>query len=329
MTDAPEGNIAGRPRRKYDKSFEQVRRRIERTLSDSPPVIGQYLRYLLKAQGKHIRARSLLACAMDGRDLIDENAVTLASAVEILHLATLVHDDIIDDADIRRGIPALHRRFGRAASVICGDYLFSLSLSLAASVPNRQDYAGAALPDYVVQICLGELGQHVHSGNLDLSAYDYLKIAAGKTAALFEASFHAGAMLCGCGPGDVARYRRLGRYAGMIFQLTDDCMDFEAAESVALKPVQSDAQRGVITLPLIHALGRSETLRRELKSDKADRAFIARAVAELGGLDYARGVARSYYAKCLNIIGKLDPSPEKRTRLLSILAQALREGYGT
>ena len=103
------------------------------------------------------------------------------------------------------------------------------------------------------RICLGELNQHINNGNIDLSVHQYLRIISGKTAALFEASFFAGAVLAEKDQKEIKQYRKIGRYIGMIFQLTDDCMDFEETEQKAQKPVQSDYEQDVITLPLIYA----------------------------------------------------------------------------
>jgi heptaprenyl diphosphate synthase len=215
------------------KSKEEV----DRALYSSPLLVRTYVKHLTGTKGKFIRAVSLLACAMNKDAQVDINAVKFASAIELLHLATLVHDDVIDDADIRRGTPTLQKMFGKRTAVICGDYLLSVALKLASSVSNKKDYLDINMPDYVSRVCAGELNQHVNNGNYDLTVYKYLKIISGKTAALFEASFFAGAVLCGCDSSELKLYKKMGRCLGMIFQLIDDCMDFEATESVAQKPV--------------------------------------------------------------------------------------------
>ena len=223
----------------FDAAFEAVKERIDGALAG--------------ARGKMIRAAALLACAQGEDGGIPADAAELAAAVEMLHLATLVHDDVIDDADLRRGIPTLQRMYGRRTAVICGDYLLAASLRLAAQVGDRERYLDLRLPDYVGRICLGELGQHLNNGNLELTAYRYLKIIGGKTAALFEAAFYAGALFFTEEERLIRRYARLGRQIGMIFQLTDDCIDFESDEATAKKPVRSDYEQGVVTLPLIRA----------------------------------------------------------------------------
>lgn len=204
----------------------QVKDEVSGILLSSPMLVRNYISHLLGANGKFIRAACLATCALDPDGRIHPNAVKAAAAIEILHLATLVHDDVIDDADIRRGIPTLQKKFGKRVAVICGDYLFSLALKLAEGVENKRDYLDLHIPDYVSRICVGELTQNINAGNFDLSERQYLKIISGKTAALFEASFYAGGVLAGAEKKEWERYKRLGRHIGMIFQLMDDCMDY-------------------------------------------------------------------------------------------------------
>ena len=207
--------------------------------------------------------------------------------------------------------------------MICGDYLLSTALRMAASVDNKKDYLDIDMPDYVSRVCLGELNQHVNNGNYDLSVYQYLRIISGKTAALFEASFVAGAVLSGCDRSEHSVYKRLGRYLGMIFQLTDDCMDFEADERVARKPVQSDFEKGVVTLPVIRALQRIAGLKERAARNDVAGDEINDAVARAGGLDYTRLVAGRYYDKYVRLLDRLDAAEDKKKRLRELVDRAM------
>ena len=175
----------------FNESLNRVREELDRLLKTSPKVIRSKTEHLSKSRGKFIRAASLLASAEDGDGAIDGAAVGLAVSIELLHLAALVHDDVIDRAPVRRGLPALHREFGEKAAVICGDYLLSVALKMAASVyqdyPDlklqemdtakyHREFQSLHLPDYVARVCLGELNQHINNGNLDLTVFQYLKI---------------------------------------------------------------------------------------------------------------------------------------------------------
>ena len=189
-----------------EDAFELVKAEINTILSKSPLIIREYTKHLMASQGKYIRATSVLLCAEDQDGRISPNAIKIAAAIEILHLATLVHDDIIDNADLRRGDVTLQKKYGKRTAVICGDYLLSVALQLAASIKNKKDYLELELPDYVGRVCLGELNQHINNRNLNLSIYRYLKIISGKTAALFEASFLAGAIFSGCKEEETKKY---------------------------------------------------------------------------------------------------------------------------
>ena len=307
----------------FESALSLTGEEVDRALLSSPAVVRTYTSHLALARGKFFRAVSLLTCAMNSDSLIDENAVKLAAAVEVLHLATLVHDDVIDDADIRRGLPTLQKKFGKRTAVICGDYLLSRALQIAASIENKKDYLDIDVPDYVARICAGELSEQINAGNYGLSIYQYLKIIAGKTAALFEASFYAGAVLSGCDRSEYRAYKKLGYYLGMIFQLTDDCMDFEATESVAQKPVQSDFEKGVVTLPVIRALQTDAGLKEKAARKEVSADEIGRAVVRAGGLDFTKLVAKRYHSKYMKLLDGLDAPDEKKRRLAELVDRAL------
>lgn len=308
----------------YADAFELVKDKIDQTLSKSPVIIRKYTKHLMSSRGKLIRANSLIICAQDRQESVHPNAVILAAAIEILHLATLVHDDIIDNARLRRGDMTLQRKYGKRTAVICGDYLLCAALKLAASVTDKQDYLSIDFPDYMNKVCLGELNQHINNGNLNLSVYQYLKIISGKTAALFEAAFYAGAYFSGSNEKEIKSYRRLGYILGMIFQLTDDCIDFETTEAVARKPVQSDYEQGVITLPLIHAIHEFPDFKDKAAHRGISRKEINEAVDKSGGLVFTRMVVKKYYNKAIQVIEGLDITENKKEKLTAILNQVTR-----
>jgi len=309
---------------KYDNAIENVKDEVDSILSSSPRIIRGYTEYLMESKGKFIRAISLLVCAEDKDGFIHPNAVKFAAAIELLHLATLVHDDVIDNADLRRGSETLQKKYGKRTAVICGDYLLAISLKLAMTIPNKSDYLEIDMPDYISKVCLGELNQHINNYNLDLSAYRYLKIISGKTAALFEASFYSGAILNEADKLQANKYKELGRYIGMIFQLTDDCMDFETTVDVAKKPVQSDYEQGVVTLPLIYTLKNMVGFKDKAKNKAVTKDDIKNAVVKSGGLNYTHLLSKKYYNKSLKLIDELEITNNKKEKLISILDKSYR-----
>lgn len=308
----------------YDEAIQLVKKEVDNLLSTSPLIIRGYTKHLMTSRGKFIRAMSVIMCAENKDGTIHPDAIKIAAAIEILHLATLVHDDVIDNADLRRGEITLQKKYGKRTAVICGDYLLCIALRLTASIDNVGDYFQLNMPDYMGKVCLGELNQHINNTNLNLSVYQYLKIISGKTAALFEASFYAGALFLENREADLKRYKQLGFNIGMIFQLTDDCIDFENTRDEALKPVQSDYEQGVITLPLIHALKNLTGFKEKANKDGITRDEINEAVKKSDGLDFTRLVVQKYYKKSMKLIQQLDIEEIKKDRLILILNKASR-----
>lgn len=308
----------------FDSALSRSREEVDRALFSSPALVRGYVKHLTGTKGKFIRAVSLLACAMNNEGQVNADAVVFAAAIELLHLATLVHDDVIDDADIRRGVPTLQKMFGKRTAVICGDYLLSVSLKLVFSLRTRKDYLEIDLPDYASKVCSGELNQHINNGNFDLTVYQYLRIIAGKTAALFEASFLAGAVLSGAESSELKLYKKMGRSLGMLFQLIDDCMDFEADESIARKPVQSDFEKNVITLPIIKAFQSEAGLKDRAAQHDLSTAELSQAVERYNGLGFTRLLSKKYYNRYIKTMDRLALTEEKKMRLTEILDKAYR-----
>ena len=316
-----EGNARGLDLR---QARSQLAAEVRRTLTRAPAVIRTYTAHLADTAGKMLRGNALLICAMDHEDRIDPDAVQLACAMELIHLATLVHDDIMDDAEVRRGLPSLQKKYGRRTAVICGDYLLATALRQASLTRSRAAFVERDIPDYVSKVCMGELSQHIHNGNFHLSTYRYLKIIAGKTAALFAASFHGGALLAEAGEEEVARYARLGRTIGMIFQLTDDCLDYEATEEETGKPVRSDYEQQVFTLPLLYAFRHLEGFLDRAKAGTLPGNEVNEAVKAAGGLAYTYRLAAGYRARAQALLASLDLTAGKRSELQAILDRACR-----
>jgi heptaprenyl diphosphate synthase len=295
----------------------------------SPPIIRRLTSHLAGSQGKQLRARSLLTCSRDPQGLISDNAVTVATAVELVHLATLVHDDVIDQADTRRGRPTLRKEFGNKAAVICGDYLLTQGVRLLAALQDPEHFLHLRFQDYLSVVCLGELNQFLNNNNFNLTPLQYFRIINGKTAALFEASFLAGAVVGGEPQSLWPLYRRLGHCVGMIFQLNDDCLDFESDVQSAGKNVHSDYEQNVVTLPLIYALSadpdfKDQVLAAHQQGEKLQRAEVNKRVNLTRGLDRTHQIVDRYGAKARAILAQLPISAQKHHELSLLLSKALR-----
>ena len=307
----------------YDEALRLTELEVRKLLKNAPPLIRVQTSHLARGNGKGIRARALLACSICGDGLVWRDAVNAAAAVELLHLATLIHDDIIDDADMRRGIDALHVKFGEKTAVLCGDYLFCLAFDLASLISPREsdrDKIDGVLPPYFTEICLGEIREFGNTGNLDLTEREYFRIIHGKTAALFQASFHAGFLLSDEPREAKDLYIETGKQLGILFQLVDDCQDFISSKKKAKKPVLTDCRRGVVTLPLIYALRADKTLRLKIENGLSEQELKA-AVIAAGGLQYTQSKIRERRSKAKKLIASLG-SESKKTRLELLLDKA-------
>ena len=309
----------------YDTAVSMTAAEIQRLLKGAPAAIRHMTGHLAKATGKMIRARSLLACALKQDGTIHPDAVRAAASAELLHLATLVHDDIIDNADKRRGIDTLHRKFGEKHAVLCGDYLFCTALEFVSSVSEPQRKPGTlakSFPHYLTEVCLGELRQNQNNRNYRLSEREYFKIIRGKTAALFEACFYAGFVLSDAADEDERAYADMGNHIGTIFQLIDDCSDYESTRKITKKPVLSDYSRGVITLPLIYALKKDKSLLEGVKAGTVTPAQLKAAVEAAGGLIYTHAKVDALFDQTLALLGGLALPSCKRALLTALLYKA-------
>jgi heptaprenyl diphosphate synthase len=312
-----------------DQAGSQVSGLLDQILLQSPPLVRGYTRYLAVSYGKFLRAQSLLTCARAADGLLPYNAVIAAAAVELVHLATLVHDDVIDEADMRRGRPSLRKLAGNKSAVICGDYILSQGVRLASSLQEPERFLDRQFRGYLSEVCLGELNQHLNNNNFDLTPLTYFKIINGKTAALFELSFLAGAVTGGEPESVWNLYRLLGHAMGMIFQLSDDCLDFESDIRATGKNVQSDYEQQVFTLPLIYAFTsdpafKAAAVDAHRRGEKLDRAVINAAVDKNQGLLRTHRVAQRYGAKANLLLGQLPVDPVKKQLLEQLIAKALR-----
>lgn len=323
MTDFSKGT-SSKGQLDYDSAVKDAAERIKQLLKGAPAVIRPMTSHLAGAFGKMIRAKALLACALDSNNLILPDAVKAAAAIELIHLATLVHDDIIDNAEKRRGMKALHKKFGGKFAVLCGDWLLCAALELVSTVDTRRDdyeEIGRVFPKYMVEVCLGELRQNKNNRNYRLSEQQYFETIRGKTAALFEACFYAGYIFSGETQAAKDYYIEIGNNIGIIFQLSDDCADYEATQKLSKKPVLSDYTGGVVTLPMIYALKKDKTLRAKI-ADGIDPPRLKEAVTAAGGLDYTHAKIDSLYNKTNDLIELLGVGPYKSGLLSKLLAAA-------
>ncbi|MBI3896220.1 MAG: polyprenyl synthetase family protein [Acidobacteria bacterium] len=233
--------------------LELVEERFRSELVSSVPEVTAIGQYLQVSGGKRLRP-SLLLLAAKLAGGAKPPAISLAAVVEMIHTATLVHDDVIDGADLRRGSPSTNSRWGNHTSVLAGDWLYMQTFRIA--LQERNFRVLDILIDLTQLMVEGELIQWGMLGRLDLTVEEHLDLVYRKTACLFEACTRLGAVLARQDAQTENRLAEYGRNLGMAFQLVDDLLDFTASEAVLGKPVGSDLREGKVTLPLIYLLAR-------------------------------------------------------------------------
>jgi octaprenyl-diphosphate synthase len=231
--------------------LEAVEREFERQVQSKVGIIPEIGRYIQTSGGKRVRPAVLLMaarlCGYSG-----PRAILNAAVVEFIHTATLVHDDIIDNADVRRGRMAVHSRWGSDVTVLAGDFLYIKSMAMALT----QDTLDVVrlLCDVTLRMIEGELYQLTKNGVVDLSEEEHFEIIRRKTAYLFAGCAQIGAMLGESGEEKELALREYGFNLGVMFQLVDDLLDFTGEKDAIGKPVGGDLREGKITLPIIHLL---------------------------------------------------------------------------
>ena len=229
----------------------EVSRCLAEQIQAFDPEIAGYANYALTGQGKQLRP-ALVALSAAATGKIHEGHVLGAVIVEMVHLATLVHDDVMDEAEIRRGRPTLAARWGNEISVLLGDCLFAHALKLAASFPTPEICRAVAAATNTV--CSGEILQTQSKKNFELSRTEYFKVLSMKTGELFALSCDLGAFLSGASSGQRAALRQYGLALGTAYQIYDDCLDLFGSEDAVGKSLGTDLAKGKMTLPMLWVL---------------------------------------------------------------------------
>jgi len=298
--------------------LEDVRCTIRQTAASDDKDVQSSVSVLLESNGKMLRPAFVILASQFG-SAPSERINRIAAAVEMLHMATLAHDDIIDGADLRRGVATLNSAQGPRTAVLVGDWLFATCFSMISDYADGK--SSRTLSHIVARICGSEVTQSADRHAISTSVRRYLRRIAGKTAALFALSFHVGAVESGCSAELSSRLRRLGYCLGMGFQVIDDILDVAGLESMTGKPIGQDLAEGIYTLPTILALKNDDgKLRTVLSRHPRSRRALSQTatlIRERGGIFSARLVAERYTARSLREIDRL-PVGEAREVLASI-----------
>jgi len=240
--------------------LEEVETRISQQAAAFDPALEGYVVYAIGSRGKRLRPLlSLLAVGATGK--INSNHVDLAVIVELIHIATLVHDDVMDEAERRRAQPTANARWGNSLSVLLGDCLFAHALTLSTNFENSG--IGRAIARTAATVCSGEMIQTQRRFDLNLTVQDYLRIVEMKTGSLFSTAAELAAVLSEAEPNVIETFKNFGIQVGTAYQIYDDCVDLAGSESVTGKTLGTDLRKGKFTLPVLIFLGSASEFERE------------------------------------------------------------------
>lgn len=278
--------------------LDQVENKLKIFTHSPNEIVSEISSYLFKKAGKRIRPALLVLCSREFSYKGDEH-ILLAALIEAIHTASLIHDDIIDHSDTRRGRDTVHARWGPNISVLLGDFLYIKTLGL--SLQSSHQEVAEIITEVSAQMIEGELNEYYMSGNLNLEEDEYLDIINKKTASLFSASCRIGAILGSATEEEEKLISAYGTSLGMSFQIIDDLLDYSGDKKTLGKPVLSDLSEGRITLPLIYTLNQaSKAEHAHLISMIKDRKFKAEEHKEILNMIKSNGALEYTYQKAID-----------------------------
>ncbi len=287
---SPAGSLA-KVAKLVQPHLQEVEARIAQQAEAFDPAIEGYVVYAVGSRGKRLRPLlTLLAGGATGK--INPGHIDLAVIVELIHIATLVHDDVMDEAERRRAQPTANARWGNSLSVLLGDCLFAHALTLSTNFENSA--IGRAIARTAATVCSGEMIQTQRKFDLNLSVQDYLRIVEMKTGSLFSVAAELAAVISEASPGAIERFKNFGFQIGTAYQIYDDCVDLAGNERATGKTLGTDLRKGKFTLPVLIFLRSATEFERSIS---AGSNLIREAQ---GGLD---GIESNPYGQALCFLG--------------------------
>ncbi|MDP4549715.1 heptaprenyl diphosphate synthase component II [Alkalihalobacillus macyae] len=304
---------------KNDLSF--IESELEQTVNAHHPVLRDASNHLLKAGGKRIRPVFVLLSGKFG----DYNLVLMknvAVALELIHMASLVHDDVIDDAEMRRGKKTIKAKWDNRVAMYTGDYIFARAIELVTEL--KEPAANAILSNAILEMSIGEIEQIKDQFNWDQNVRDYFRRIKRKTALLIATSCELGAVAAGASKAEQRHLKQFGYYVGMSYQITDDILDYTGTVKELGKPAGGDLLQGNITLPVLYAMNQDnkkheimDIFSKELNTSQEKVNQVISIVKSSGGIEFSQRISDRYLQKALNELDQL-PSQPARTSLRQI-----------
>jgi octaprenyl-diphosphate synthase len=309
------------------EELEGTKHVLHDTLESEVALVSEMARYIVALKGKMLRP-ILVLLSTKACGEVPEGAMRAAAGLELIHVATLIHDDVVDESDVRRGKPVLHSVWSSRASILMGDYLLSHAFSLFVGIRSQEILD--ILAKATVRLSSGEIHQIQQSEDMDTAEDVYLKVIGDKTASLFTAGCEMGPIFTVGEDGLRGRMATFGEYLGLAFQITDDILDVEGTEEETGKPPGSDLKGKHLTLPLIHAIksapaDESAQIEKAIEDDTVTEEWqkIRSFIRSYGGIEYATAKAREYAQRAGDQLSCLRDSPAKEA-LMHLVSYSIR-----
>lgn len=307
------------------KDLNQIEQSINEIIQAEHPVLREASTQLLQAGGKRIRPVFVLLSARFG-DYKNKDIETVAVALELIHMATLVHDDVVDNSELRRGKPTVKHIYGDRVAMYTGDYILARALETITEIDNPEIHK--TLSKTLIEVVEGEIAQIKDRYVLDQEIWNYLRRIKRKTALLIATSCKLGAISAGLKKYEVNKLYEYGYYIGMSFQIIDDILDFTATEKELGKPTGSDLEQGHITLPVFYAMQdpvfKTKVERLFESKDNINQAELTEVIDYLkqtDAIEKSYDLSNRYLNKAMNALNRLPENKVKRT--LEVIAQVI------
>lgn len=294
--------------------IELIEKELETAIESDSELLKAASLHLLQAGGKRIRPAFVLLGAKFGEYNIDR-IKNVAVALELIHTASLVHDDVIDNSELRRGQPTIKARWDNKIAMYTGDYIFARSLEYMTRID--EPLAHKLLADTIVEVCVGEIEQIKDKYRFDQTLKDYLRRIKRKTALLIASSCQLGAVAAGADASIHRALYRFGYYVGMSYQITDDILDFTGTEKELGKPAGEDLRQGNITLPVLCAMQKAEVRKAIIgvteDSGRDEMEALIGKIRSAGAIGQSFDLSRKYLDKSLEALETLPNIKAKKT----------------
>ncbi|MCK8059693.1 MULTISPECIES: polyprenyl synthetase family protein [unclassified Fusibacter] len=318
---------------KLESQLNIVKNKMQNDLKSGNAYLNESLDYLMMSGGKMLRPAFLLIGSRFGKSYKkkENELIKLATAIETLHIATLLHDDVIDEATLRRGQASIQSKYSKEYAIYMGDYLLSRCFLLLTELQVPKELA-VRLARVVSKICLGEIRQHTNRYNLEVTPMDYIRIVSGKTAALFAIGLSAGGYMTKASEDVIKKLAHAGYELGMAFQMIDDLLDYSGSENEVGKDLRMDLLNGYYNMPVIFALKDESVYRDEIRDllsqglESHQVEHVLDLIRKAGAIDKTKSLALKYHRRAVSLIESL-PDNEGRTILLKLVPKLLERIY--